>query len=142
MVDLGVSEADRQAVLSATAAVLHIGNITFDETESTAGSGSMVSSSPTAYAALMKAAELLKVTPDRLSEDLCTLTIRNPRETIRKTLNVQAAQGVGTCGVCVVHGRGWCDVWCGWSWLCGALGCVCGVWGHVCGVCMRFCFVC
>ena len=93
MVDLGVSESDRQSVFSTTAAVLHLGNITFDVTDTAAGPGSMVSTDDASYTALVKAAELLQVSADRLAEDLCTQTIRNPRETIRKTLTAQAAQG-------------------------------------------------
>ncbi len=100
MVDLGVSEVDRQAVFSATAAVMHLGNITFDVIDTPAGPGSTVSSSPSSYSALTKAAELLNVSADRLAEDLCTLTIRNSRDTIRKTLTVQAA----LCTISAQHG--------------------------------------
>ncbi len=91
MVVIGMSEGERSDVFRMLAAVLHLGSVDFIEMAHASVIGSEVS--PESAATLLHVASLLRVAPERLTHDLCALTIRTSLEVVEKQHDVVAARG-------------------------------------------------
>jgi myosin heavy subunit len=95
MLSMDLDDADRSNVWRVTACVLHLGDIDFEEKELDGGTGTAILKS--SEAALELTSQLLQVPAARLAEDLCTVTITNPRETVTKPLDRAKACGERGC---------------------------------------------
>ncbi|EFJ51474.1 type XI myosin heavy chain MyoB [Volvox carteri f. nagariensis] len=101
MSHIGLSEQQQSAVLATVAAVLHLGNITFTDSD---GEGAVVAGAP-GRRALEAAAELLGVEPEPLAEALTTRQIQTPEGPIATPLSVQAAVDARDSMAKVVYAR-------------------------------------
>ncbi|GLC37189.1 hypothetical protein PLESTB_000989500 [Pleodorina starrii] len=101
MSHIGLSEQQQSAVLSTVAAVLHLGNVTFVDTD---GEGAAVAGGA-AREALEAAAELLGVDPLPLAEALTTRQIQTREGPIATPLSAQAAADARDSMAKVVYAR-------------------------------------
>ncbi|CEO94284.1 hypothetical protein PBRA_000069 [Plasmodiophora brassicae] len=85
---IGINGEGRKAIFSVVAALLHIGNITFQAKD---GNDEMMKVHPESAQSLTLAAALLGVSSEQLEKRLTTQTIVVRRDKVVKTLNLEAA---------------------------------------------------
>ena len=91
MTDMGLSEVDMDNVFKVVACVLHLGNITFTEVESSGVRGSVVTTE--AMPSLTFASRMLEVLPEQLSKDLTTQMFASRPDMPATVVSVQKACG-------------------------------------------------
>lgn len=94
---------DQQVIFDALKAILYLGNLIFEEGQSTSGSCSVLSEDT--YHCLRSAATLLGFDENELIQALTTRTIQARGETMIKPLSIEQAQDTKNAFVKEIYGR-------------------------------------